>query len=152
MTQNDRATKDTDQVPILLEDQVVDAVADYLRSAGWLIESTAHAHQHGNDIVASRGDRTLLVEAKGAGSSKAGTKRFGQEFTANQVGSHVGVAVVRALRWVSAGESLPALAFPDNHHHRKQVGAIAEALTRLGVGTFWVSLERTVTLEAEWTL
>jgi hypothetical protein len=42
-------------------------------SGGLAIGKPAHAHQHGDDIVAVRGDERLVVEAKGAGSSKAGT-------------------------------------------------------------------------------
>lgn len=82
----------------LLEDDVVQAVMQHLESDGWSIKSFALAHQHGDDIVATRADQRLIVEAKGAGSSKAGTKRFGQPFTRNQVGSHVSVAILEASR------------------------------------------------------
>lgn len=137
---------------VLLEDDVVDAVADFIVAHGWTIDSTAHAHQRGDDIVARKDDQRLLVEAKGEGSSKAMTNRFGQLFTGNQVGSHIGVAVVRALRWASNGGALPALAFPDNPHHRHGVDAIAPALAVVGIGVFWVSEDRQVTLESPWTL
>lgn len=137
---------------MLLEDNVVDAVAELLRAHGWTIQATAHATEWGNDIDAVKDGARLLVEAKGAGSSKATTKRFGQSFTGNQVGSHIGVAVVRALRWVSSGIAYPSLAFPDNQHHRDRVTAIAPALARLGIGVFWVSEELEVTLEAPWSI
>lgn len=138
---------------MLLEDDVVDAVADFVVHHGWTIESIAHAHERGDDIVAVKGNRKLLVEAKGAGSSKVGTKRYGQHFTRNQVGSHVGVAVVRALRWASSADLCAALAFPDNVHHRTQVDAIAPALARVGIGLLWVSeTDREVALQAPWDL
>jgi hypothetical protein len=92
------------------------------------------------------------VEAKGAGSSKATTKRYGQLFTGNQVGSHIGVAVVRALRWASSGIAYPTVAFPDNRHHRDRVDAIAPALAQLRIGIFWVSDDHEVTLQAPWDL
>ena len=137
---------------MLLEDDVVDAVVAFMAARGWEIQSTAHASQHGDDIDALKDGQRLLVEAKGAGSSKASTRRYGQPFTGNQVGSHIGVAVVRALRWVSGGVARPALAFPDNRHHRDRVDAIAPALAQLGVGIFWVSDDREVSLQAPWGL
>jgi hypothetical protein len=124
---------------MLFENEVVDAVAAFIRHHGWVIESMAHAHQRGDDIAATKGDWRLLVEAKGASSSKPGTSRYGRAFTSNQVGSHVGVAVLRALRWASIEGVRPALAFPDNPHHRAHVDPIATSLTTLGVAVFWVS-------------
>lgn len=130
----------------------MDAVVELLVQHGWTIESTAHAHQRGDDVVASKDGARLHVEAKGAGSSKRGTKRFGLPFTGNQVGSHVGVAVVRALRWTSSGEVQAALAFPDNLHHRQRVDPIVPSLAKLGIGVFWVSENREVRLSSPWDL
>lgn len=135
---------------MLYEDHVVDAVCAYLKADGWQIESLAHAHQHGDDIVAVRGDERLVVEAKGAGSSKEGTRRFGQLFNRGQVKSHVGVAVLRALGVASDGGALSAVALPDNEHHRQIAGRAARALARAGVGIFWVDDDRTVTAELPW--
>lgn len=137
---------------MLHEDDVVDAVVSLIMAKGWTIQSTAHADELGDDIDALKDGQRLLVEAKGAGSSKVVTKRYGQLFTGNQVGSHIGVAVVRALRWASSGIAYPALAFPDNRHHRDRIEAIAPALERLGIGIFWVSEDHEVTLQAPWSL
>lgn len=137
---------------MLHEDDVVDAVVSFIIARGWMIQSTAHADELGDDIDALKDGQRLLVEAKGAGSSKAITNRYGQLFTGNQVGSHIGVAVVRALRWASSGIAHPALAFPDNRHHRDRVEAIAPALERLGIGIFWVSEDHEVILQAPWSL
>ena len=139
-------------VQVLFEDDVVDAVAEYLTQHGWTIQSVAHALERGDDIDAARGDMRLLVEAKGAGSSKPTSRRYGKPFNGNQVGSHLGVAVVRALRWASTGAVKATLAFPDNEHHRTQVGAIKPALVRLGIGIFWVDDERQVTFDSPWDL
>jgi hypothetical protein len=49
---------------MMLENGVVDAVADFLGKHGWTIESVAHAHQRGNDIVATKEGVRLLVERK----------------------------------------------------------------------------------------
>ncbi len=130
----------------LYEDDVVRATMRHLETEGWTIESFALAHQHGNDIVAIRGHQRLIVEAKGAGSSKEGTRRFGQAFTRNQVGSHVSVAVHRALR-VWSGHEAAGLAFPDNADHRSMVTAIQPALAELGITVFSVTASGRVTGE-----
>lgn len=90
-------------ISFLYEDDVVHAVMAHLESEGWTIDSFALSHQHGDDIVASRGDQRLVIEAKGDGSSKSTTARFGKTFTRNQVKTHVAVAVVRAMGVASAG-------------------------------------------------
>lgn len=131
----------------LYEDDVVHATMRYLEASGWTIESYALAHQHGDDIVATRDGERLIVEAKGAGSSKEGTRRFGQAFTRNQVGSHVSVAVHRALRVWSIGGALAGLAFPDNAHHRSMVAPVLPALTELGITVFWVRADGQVSAE-----
>lgn len=137
---------------MLVEDDVVDAVVDLLQQHGWTIESVAHAHQRGDDIAAVKGGVRLRVEAKGAGSSKSGTKRYGLPFTGNQVGSHVAVAVARALEWASGGDIRAALAFPDNHHHRGKVDSILPALVTVGIGVFWVNDDGQATLDSPWAL
>lgn len=97
---------------MLLEDEVVDAVACLLTRRGWTITQMAHAHQHGNDLDAERDG--LLLSAKGAGSSKPGTNRYGSSFTGGQVRSHIAVALLRAMAWVSTGDRRAAIALPDN--------------------------------------
>lgn len=97
---------------MLTEDDVIDAVQDYLTQRGWQIITRARASQRGEDLVAEKDDHRVVVEAKGAGSSKAGTARFGQEFNAGQVFDHVAKAVLKALRVVTAGASQGAIALP----------------------------------------
>jgi hypothetical protein len=136
---------------VLYEDHVVDAVCAHLEAEDWRIESRAHAHQHGDDIVAVRGDERLVVEAKGAGSSKAGTRRYGLAFNRGQVKSHVGVAVLRALGVASDRTALSAVAFPDDRDHRDVAGRIVPALADAQVGVFWVDPNHRVTAELPWS-
>lgn len=131
----------------LYENDVVDAVGDYLIFLGWTDVRRRYSHQRGNDIEASLGAKRLLVEAKGAGSASKTSKRYGLQFERKQVYSHVGVAVVRALRWVAAGDVFPAVAFPDNVDHRAEVGAMQPVLAALGVTVFWVAIGGTVQVE-----
>jgi hypothetical protein len=142
----------TVETALLYEDEVVTAVVTYLRSKGWAVERTALATEHGDDIVASKGDRRLVVEAKGAGSSKPGTSRYGRAFTGNQVKTHVSVAIFRALTVTSVGTALAAVAFPDNPHHRQTAGRVTSALARAEIGVFWVDSNHDVDLDAPWSL
>lgn len=128
----------------LYEDDVVRAVMGYLEFEGWTIDSFALSHQHGDDIVASRGGQRLIIEAKGDGSSKSTSSRFGKPFTRNQVKTHVSVAVVRAMRVASAGEADAALALPASKFHRVEIGHIAPALQRLGIQVYWVGSDHSV--------
>ena len=98
----------------LTEDEVIDAVIVFLEKAGWVIESRSHADERGVDIVAVRSGRKLVIEAKGAGSSKSGTNRYSQEFSRGQVFDHIGKAVLKALRFVGHESTIAGVAFPDN--------------------------------------
>lgn len=126
---------------VLTEDEVIDAVIAFLETDRWSILSRATAKQHGDDVVAVREGERLIIEAKGAGSSKPGTKRYGQEFTKGQVFDHVGKAILKALRVVSSREGGAAVAFPDNENHRTEVAKVENALKRLGIKVFWVSTD-----------
>lgn len=89
---------------MLTENDVIDAVCRTLLERGWETTSTATTRQRGDDVVAKKGRVTMLVEAKGATSSKSNTARFGVEFSPGQVRTHVAVAVLRALRvWSARG-------------------------------------------------
>jgi len=103
---------------MITEDDVIDAISDHLVARGWRVLSRATAMQHGDDLVAEKDGQRLEIEAKGAGSSKPGTARYGQHFSKGQVFDHVAKAVFKALRVASAGTALAAIALPDNPDHR----------------------------------
>jgi len=132
---------------MLTEDNVIDAVRDHLTEDGWQIVERATVTQRGHDLVAERGGRRIIIETKGAGSSKPGTARFGQEFDRGQVFDHVGKAVLKALRVVSAGEAQGAIALPGNDDHRSEVRRVADALAQLGVVVFWVTEDGAVAVD-----
>ncbi|ARJ07561.1 hypothetical protein B5808_19375 (plasmid) [Cnuibacter physcomitrellae] len=133
---------------LLSEDDVVRSVMAHLKAGGWTIESFALSHQHGDDIVAVRGMEKLLVEAKGEGSSRVGSRRHGLAFNRNQVRTHVSVAVVRAMQVVSSAHAAAAIALPSNVLHRSEVTRIAVALRMIGVQVFWVAADGSVELQA----
>lgn len=135
---------------MLLEDDVVDAVTAYLTGRGWVIRQALRSSERGDDIIAERAGDRLLVEAKGETSARESTARYGKSFSASQVGSHVGKAVLRSLRFVSDGDRA-GVAFPDERLHRREVAKIQKALRLLDVAVFWVGPDSTVTLDAPTT-
>jgi hypothetical protein len=116
-------------------------------SDGYSIAHRALATQHGYDIVASKDGVELIIEAKGAGSSKEGTARYGFEFNSNQVFDHVAKAVLKALRVAASEQAHAGIALPDNARHRREVEQVAPALRRAGVAVFWVDNEGNVRTE-----
>ncbi|MCZ7537832.1 MAG: hypothetical protein M5T61_19180 [Acidimicrobiia bacterium] len=106
--------------------------------------------QRGDDLVAERDGERLVIEAKGAGSSKVGTARYGKSFNKGQVFDHVGKAVLKAMRVVSAGEHRAGIALPGDAAHRAEVAKVRVALDRVGVAVFWVDESRTVTVDSPW--
>ena len=144
---------------LLTEDDVIDAVCEFLEGRGYEIAQRARTTQRGIDIVARKSSarpRELYVEAKGATSARAGSARFGRPFDSAQVSVHVAeafyTAAVATTRNAQRDEVLSAMALPDNDLHRKFVRGIQPVLDRLKIGVFWVSPSKEVRLESRWEL
>lgn len=135
---------------VLTEDAVIDAVRDYLVERRWSIVRRATAMERGDDLVAERSGERLVIEAKGAGSSKEGTARYGKPFSRGQVFDHVAKAILKALRVATSGAARAAIALPDNVDHRREIQLVNESLARLEVGVFWVAMDGGVELESPW--
>ena len=131
---------------MLTEDAVINLLCQHLAADGWGIVSRAMPDQRGTDVVATRAGVRLEVEAKGAGSSKAHTARFGQPFNQAQVRVHVGEAVLKALAVVAEGKAQAAIAFPESRRHHLIVDPVRPALDRLGITVFWVSEDGVVSV------
>jgi hypothetical protein len=128
-----------DPTRLLTEDEVSLAVRSHLENDGWTIRSWAAAigRKHGNDIVAERDGRQLIIEVKGETSSDSKSNRFGFAFSSTQVTSHVAIAAYKALQVVSTGVQA-GIALPDERLHRRTLGSIQPALSGLGISVFWV--------------
>lgn len=94
------------------------------------------------------GTERLVIEAKGAGSSKPGTARYGKAFNRGQVFDHVAKAILKALRVASVGNARAGVALPDNADHRREIDLVRPALHRAGIVVFWVADDRTATIDA----
>jgi hypothetical protein len=117
----------------------VEAVCLDLENRGWTIESRLLTTQRGPDIRAVRGRQRLLVEAKGEGSSKRGSRRYGSTFNRNQMRTHIGAAILTALKVAGQRQVQSGIALPDNVHHREVLGDARMPLQEVGVVLFWVS-------------
>lgn len=134
---------------MLTEDDVIDGVRDELLSQGWELVRRATANQRGDDLLMCRGGVSLVIEAKGAGSSKPGTARYGKPFNRGQVFDHVAKGILKALRVASAGDAQAGVAFPDNADHRREVDQVRPALTSAGIVVFWVDGDRHVQTDGD---
>jgi len=130
----------------ITEDVVVDAVRQPLANNGWDLLSTSKTTQQGIDLPARKQGVTLACEAKGGGSSKPGTRRFGFPFPQNQKRSHVAVAVLTALGEVSRGRNKAAIAVPNDSGHLRLISEILPALRRLEIAVYLVGKDKSVTI------
>lgn len=144
---------------MLYEDDVVNAVCRYLERNDYVIRQSLTSAEHGHDIIAAKqGDPTwtLYVEAKGEGSSKATTARYGSSFNSGQVFDHVAKAVLKALRVASWDSTEPpsraGIALPENAAHLKEVEMVSRALRNAGVAVFWVGQDKRVHVEPPWPI
>ena len=134
MTNNDRIR--------LNENDVIDALAAYLREHGYQIERQLTTTETGIDLIAVRPDgKRLLVEAKGGTSSKSWSSGYGRPFTPSQVNTHVAVALLYVLRMREKyrDDSVEiAVALPDDPPHRWHIESIQSSLKTLNLRVFLV--------------
>ena len=144
---------------LLNENEVVDAVAEFLAAKGFEIVQALHGHQRGVDIIASRADiGALHVEAKGGTSTVATSKKYGKPMSPGEVRINVAeafyTAAVAATRRPGDDREVvvAAVAFHDDARHRRYVDPLRAALDELGIGVFWVTPPNQVLLEGPWAI
>jgi hypothetical protein len=134
------------------ESKVIDAVQNHLKGLGWKINFVAYEGNRGDDIVAVKNGKELRIEAKGEGSSKPHTARFGKTFKRNQVKDHIANAFFRVAYIRESKKSLVGIALPDNLDHREMISRIENTIDDLGIILFWVSEDLQVSVEGANTL
>ena len=122
---------------MLYEDDVVEAVAEFLRVHGYSVEQRAFATEPGIDLVARR---------------STAPRRYGQPFNGNQAVSHVGRAVLTAMKAASSPQRdvRGAIALPRNPLHERVIRPVLPALGKCAIAVFWVDSDRSVTVEGHW--
>ena len=139
---------------MLTEDDVVEAVCQYLTRHGCAITRRASTKEKGPDIVVARenSDGTLYVEAKGETSNDPSSARFGKRFNSAQVRDHVANALYTAAAALDPklGRRRAAIALPDTQLHRQYVTGIQHALATLQIALFWVDGHQNVEVVSSW--
>lgn len=144
---------------LVSQENVVEAVSDYLEKRSFEIEQALSSMHAGVDIIAANQDSEaakLYVEAKGETSSKESRSMLGKPYNSAQTKDLVADALYRAAQMLADDELAEkrrvAVAFPDTELHRKFSEPIQESLYDLDVGIFWVDREMNVKLDAPWDL
>lgn len=127
------------------EDEIVIILIDYLKLNGWIIDSYCLGQTHGNDIVASKANSKLIVEAKGAKASNNSPTKKREYFDRGQIKTHFGKALIKILdeKYLNPKAKF-AIAHPNDTDIRKTIGHLIPFLTTLGIKHFWVSADGTV--------
>jgi hypothetical protein len=123
---------------MVTEDDVVEATAEALRSAGWTITQQLTTKATGVDLIAERAGQRIQIEAKGYTSASATSARYGKPFSPNQLWDHTAKAIYKALAVVSADEDLAGVALPGDPKTVAVIAAVQPALDTLGVHVIWV--------------
>lgn len=134
---------------MLNENQIVEIVCDYLTRTGYEVEESRTTYDRGYDIVASKCEGIkLIIEAKGATSSKPRSKRFNKEFDRKQVINHVSRALYSTVKVINKHpEYEVGIALPHNEFHIKAIKDIQNVIDLLKVKVYWVTENRDVILD-----
>ncbi len=124
----DRATGIRKPDQALGEDRVIEILREWLRRQGWILPTRAD-NRRGADIIAKKGGRKWVIEAKGAGSrSQARVNYFL-------------IALGQILQRMSDEQQVSySVAFPDIRQYRSLWERLpGEAKSRIGVSALFVS-------------
>lgn len=127
---------------MITENQIIDAVADYLETEGWTIKQKLTTSQPGFDIIANKNGLLYYIEAKGGTSSKNTSARFGLPFNSAQAKSHIGQALWKTGEALTQNPSAKyGIALPDEPCHRTSIEKIASMIKLCGITIFWVGVD-----------
>jgi len=129
----------------MTEDETVTILANHLKQSGWAIDSFCLGQTHGNDIVASKSNTILVVEAKGARAGDNSPTKKREYFDSGQIKTHFGKALVKVLdeKYLNPKNKF-AIAHPDDKDIRRTIEHLTPFLKTLGIKHFWVSADGTV--------
>lgn len=136
---------------MLNENQIVDIVCNYLSQTGYEVERSSTTYDKGYDIVASNPKGVkLIIEAKGATSSKPSSKRYNKEFDRKQVVNHVSRALYSTIKVINKYPKYEVgIALPHNDFHIKAIKDIQNVVDLLKIKVYWVTENRDVIVYEE---
>lgn len=124
----------------LTEDEIIKILLEYLAENNWNIESYCFGQKKGNDIVATKNNKALIIEAKGAKASDNSPTKKRDKFDSNQIKTHFGKAIIKILdEMIKNPQAEFAIAHPDDNDIKKAIGHLIPFLKQLGISHFWVS-------------
>ncbi|MGA2327459.1 MAG: hypothetical protein ABSH05_14340 [Bryobacteraceae bacterium] len=127
---------------MLDENDVTTAVSNHLKSQGYVILQQCTTNNRGIDIIAKppSGSGNLLIEAKGAKSSKPGSPRYGEDYRKPEVFDRVAKGVYTATAMYANrqnGDQI-GLACPDTAWFLEYLQPVKSVLKSLGIEVFMV--------------
>jgi hypothetical protein len=127
------------------EDEIINILIGHLKNNGWNIDSHCLGQKHGNDIVASKSGKILIIEAKGARAGDNSPTKRRENFDSGQIKTHFGKALVKILdeKYINP-KAKYAIAHPEDPDIRKSIGHLIPFLKTLGLKHFWVSSDGTI--------
>nr|WP_300002756.1 hypothetical protein [Tissierella sp.] len=129
---------------MLTQNEIIDKVISKLEELGFEIESSCYINERGIDIVAAKGNRKILIEAKGGTSSKK-NKDEDIPFNRNQARTHISAAIFKSLQMKEEHEDeLVAIALPYERHHFEFMESIKTSLKELEIVIFWCDKENVI--------
>lgn len=124
------------------ENDIIRFVSQHLERKGYKVSQALSTLERGTDIIAKHATSTerCLVEAKGETSSDPNSRRYGKPFTAAQVRSHVGVAIIKCFQLKQENPQANVyIALPGNQAHSTLIDSILDSLLRAQIGLLLVS-------------
>ena len=135
---------------MIYEDFVIGSVARHLAERNYETLEQANVNKSGIDLIMKQRvtKERIFVEAKGQGSSKPKSNRYGQEFTESQVFDCVAKAVFKAMETQNREDftesDISCVAFPLTEKFRRWQSKIRPKLAMMHIVTFWVEADGSV--------
>ena len=137
---------------MLNENDVVDHLINSLEVDGYIIKQPLYNKQRGIDVIAEKRGSVLYIEVKGATSGDQTSRRYGKPFDSRQVFDMVSKVIFKALDNTNLSDynmkkDRTCIALPRVDLFQKYHTKVSHYLFKLGIVTFWVSENGSVTIE-----
>lgn len=133
---------------MITENEIIRLVILKLKSHDFELISKCNTNQTGIDIELKKDNYRLLIEAKGATSSKEGTRRYGIPFKRSQALTHASAAIYTAMDLITRHQGddnyIVGIALPLEKNTVEHVEKVKYVLTKLGIIIFWVKDEKVI--------
>ena len=130
----------------MTEDDVVIALCKWFENKGWFIQKRCLGRQRGNDIEAIKGNKLMVIEAKGAMGKLSHTTR--KKFDSGQIKNHCGEALVKIFEQkIFHPLAEFGIAHPHDEYLMKVLSIIRPEIKKLNIKMYWVKNNGDVIVE-----